>query len=90
MSSVASALIVALLTSMSALLGFFVQWLLPAQHEADAVTGSILGLVTLLLALRLANDDVFTHPYPYGENATWPLRRKKQRMNRAPVLTRES
>jgi hypothetical protein len=36
---------------MSALLGFFVQWLLPAQHEADAVTGSIIGLVTLLLAL---------------------------------------
>jgi hypothetical protein len=52
-SSVARALIVALLTFMSALLGFFVQWLLPAQHEADAVTGSIIGLVTLLLALVL-------------------------------------
>jgi hypothetical protein len=51
----ARALIVALLTFISGLLGFFVQWLLPAQHQADAngVTGSIIGLVTLLLALVL-------------------------------------
>ena len=54
-SPFARALIVAGLTFMSGLLGFFVQWLLPAQHEADAngVTGSIIGLVTLLFALVL-------------------------------------
>jgi hypothetical protein len=54
-NSLARALLVALLTFVSGLLGFFVQWLLPAQHEADAngVTGWIIGLVTLLLALVL-------------------------------------
>jgi hypothetical protein len=54
-NSLARALIVALLTLTSGLLGFFVQWLLPAQHGADAngVTGSIIGLVTLLLGLVL-------------------------------------
>jgi hypothetical protein len=51
----ATALVVALLIFMSGLLGFFAQWLLPAQHLADAngVTGSIIGLVSLLLALIL-------------------------------------
>ena len=55
MNSVAGAAVVALLTFMSGLLGFFVQWLLPAQHFADknGVNGSIIGLVTLLLALVL-------------------------------------
>lgn len=55
MNSVARSLIVALLTFASGLLGFFLQWLLPAQHVADAkgMIGSIVGLVTLLLALVL-------------------------------------
>ena len=46
---------VAVLTFASGLLGFFLQWLLPAQHVADArgMIGSIIGLVTLLLALVL-------------------------------------
>jgi hypothetical protein len=54
-SSFARALIVAGLTFMSGLLGFFLQRLLPARHEMDAsgVTGSIIGLVTLLFALAL-------------------------------------
>jgi hypothetical protein len=51
----ARTVIVALLTFLSGLLGFFVQWLLPLQHVADArgVISSIIGLVTLLLALVL-------------------------------------
>ena len=55
MSSFARALIVAVLIFMSGLLGFLVQRVLPAQHEADTngVTGSIISLVTLLLALVL-------------------------------------
>jgi hypothetical protein len=55
MNSLARSLIVALLTFLSGLLGFFLQWLLPVQHVADAkgMIGSIIGLVTLLLALVL-------------------------------------
>jgi hypothetical protein len=51
----ARTLIVALLTFASGLLGFFLQWLLPVQYVADAkgMIGSIVGLVTLLLALVL-------------------------------------
>jgi hypothetical protein len=47
--------IVAVLTFASGLLGFFFQWLLPVQYIADAkgMIGSIIGLVTLLLALVL-------------------------------------
>jgi len=47
--------IFALLTFASGLLGFFLQWLLPVQYVADTkgVIGSIIGLVTLLLALVL-------------------------------------
>jgi hypothetical protein len=54
-SSFARTVIVALLTFISGLLGFFLQWLLPVQHVADAkgMIGSIIGLVTLLLALVL-------------------------------------
>jgi hypothetical protein len=55
MSSIARTLQVALLTFMSGLVGFLLQWLLPVQHVADAkgMIGSIIGLVTLLLALVL-------------------------------------
>jgi hypothetical protein len=54
-SPFARSVIVALLTFASGLLGFFLQWLLPVQHVADAkgMIGSIIGLVTLLLALVL-------------------------------------
>ena len=55
MNPLARTLIVALLTFVSGLLGFFLQWLLPVQEVADAkdMIGSIIGLVTLLLALVL-------------------------------------
>jgi hypothetical protein len=51
----ARTLIVAGLTFVSGLLGFVLQWLLPVQDVADAkgMIGSIIGLVTLLLALVL-------------------------------------
>jgi hypothetical protein len=54
-SSIARTLLVALLTFMSGLVGFLLQWLLPVQYVADArgMIGSIIGLVTLLLALVL-------------------------------------
>jgi hypothetical protein len=54
-SSIARTLVVALLTFMSGLVGFLLQWLLPVQYVADAkgMIGSIIGLVTLLLALVL-------------------------------------
>jgi hypothetical protein len=54
-NSVAGAVVVALLTFISGLLGFFVQWLLPAQEFVDknVVNASIIGLVTFLLALVL-------------------------------------
>ena len=54
-TSIVRTVIVALLTFMSGLLGFFLQWLLPAQYVADArgMVGSITGLVILLLALVL-------------------------------------
>ncbi len=55
MTSIVRTVIVALLTLMSGLLGFLLQWLLPVQYVADAkgMIGSIIGLVTLLLALVL-------------------------------------
>ena len=55
MNPFARTLIVALLTFVSGLLGFLLQWLLPVQDIADAkgMIGSIIGLVTLLLALVL-------------------------------------
>jgi hypothetical protein len=51
----ARTVIVALMTFASGFFGFFLQWLLPVQHLADAkgMIGSIIGLVTLLLALVL-------------------------------------
>jgi hypothetical protein len=51
----ARTLIVALLTFVSGLFGFVLQWLLPVQDVAGArgMIGSIIGLVTLLLALVL-------------------------------------
>jgi hypothetical protein len=51
----ARTLIVALLTFVSGLLGFVLQWLLPIQDVADArgIIASLIGLVTLLLALVL-------------------------------------
>jgi hypothetical protein len=54
-NSFARTLIVALLTFVSGLLGFLLQWLLPIQDVAEAkgMIGSIIGLVTLLLALVL-------------------------------------
>jgi len=61
-------LIVALLTFASGLLGFLLQWLLPVQYVTDAkgMIGSIIGLVTLLLALVLglliwASYRVYSH-----------------------------
>jgi hypothetical protein len=52
---IARTLVVALLTFMSGLIGFLLQWLLPIQEVNDArgVIASIIGLVTLLLALVL-------------------------------------
>ena len=55
MNPFARSVIVASLTFASGLFGFLLQWLLPVQHVADAkgMIGSIIGLVTLLLALVL-------------------------------------
>ena len=55
MNSLVRSLIVVLLTFASGLVGFFLQGLLPVQYVADAkgMIGSIIGLVTLLLALVL-------------------------------------
>jgi hypothetical protein len=55
MNSIARTLVMALLTFASALLGFWAQALLPAQYLSDGkgMVGSIIGLVTLLLALVL-------------------------------------
>ena len=55
MNPLARTLIVALLTFASGLLGFLLQWLLPVQEVAGArnMIGSIIGFVTLLLALVL-------------------------------------
>jgi hypothetical protein len=54
-SSIARTLLIVLLTFISGLAGFLLQWLLPVQYVADAkgMIGSIIGLVTLLLALVL-------------------------------------
>jgi hypothetical protein len=64
----ARSLIVAALTFASGLFGFFLHWLLPAQRVADArgMIGSIIGLVTLMLALVLglliwASYGVYSH-----------------------------
>jgi hypothetical protein len=55
LNSFAAALIVALMTFISGLLGAFVQWLWPAQHilETNNLAGSIVALAALLLALVL-------------------------------------
>lgn len=55
MNSSARAVIAAMLTFAGALVGFSVQWLAPTQNvaEANGVTGSIVGLVTLLFVLVL-------------------------------------
>ena len=55
MTSLARTLIVAVLTFVSGLLGFFLQWLLPVQEVAGAkdMIGSIIVFVTSLLALVL-------------------------------------
>jgi hypothetical protein len=47
--------LVALVTFSSGMMGFLIQWLLPVQHVTDAKSaiGSVVGLVTLLLALVL-------------------------------------
>jgi hypothetical protein len=54
-NSFATALIVAVLTFMSGLLGFFARWLSPTRHvtETNDVVSSIVALATLLLALIL-------------------------------------
>jgi hypothetical protein len=54
-TSIARTAIIGFLTFASGLLGFLLQWLLPVQYVADArgMIGSIIGLVTLLLALVL-------------------------------------
>ena len=68
MNPLVRTLIVALLTFASGLLGFLLQWLLPVQYVTDAkgMIGSIIGLVTLLLALVLglliwASYRVYSH-----------------------------
>ncbi len=55
MKSIARTLLVALLTFMSGLIGFLLQWLLPVQIVSDGrgMIGSIIGPVALLLALVL-------------------------------------
>lgn len=55
MNPLIRSMIMALLTFASALFGFFLQWLLPLQYIADAkgMIGSIIGLITLLVALVL-------------------------------------
>jgi hypothetical protein len=54
-NSIVRTLLIALLTFISGLLGFLLQWLLPVQYVSDGrgMIGSIIGLVTLLLALVL-------------------------------------
>jgi hypothetical protein len=54
-NSITRTLVVAFLTFVSGLLGFALQWLLPVQYVSDGkgMVGSIVGLVTLLLALVL-------------------------------------
>ena len=54
-NSLARTAIVCLPIFASGLFGFFLQWLLPVQHVADAksMIGSVIGLVSLLLALVL-------------------------------------
>jgi hypothetical protein len=55
MNSISRTAAIAVLTFISGLLGFALQWLLPVQYVTDAkgMVGSIIGLVTLLLALVL-------------------------------------
>jgi hypothetical protein len=55
MSAITKAVVVALMTFASALVGFWLQAYLPAQYLSDGkgMVGSIIGLVTLLLALVL-------------------------------------
>ena len=55
MNSITRTVVVALLTFASGLIGFWVQSFVPAPYLADAkgMVGSVVGLVTLLLALVL-------------------------------------
>jgi hypothetical protein len=69
-NSFATTLIVALMTFMSGLLGFFVQWQSPAQHvlETNEVMGSIVGLAILLLALVLGLLILMSYRLYTGQN----------------------
>lgn len=55
MNTITKAALVAALTFASGMAGFFIQWLVPAHDMTDAkgAIGSVVGLVTLLLALVL-------------------------------------
>ena len=55
MTSIRRTAFVALLAFGSSLFGFLIQWLVPLQHMTDSkpAVGSVVGLVTLLLALVL-------------------------------------
>jgi hypothetical protein len=55
MKTIERTALVAIVTFASGMMGFFIQWVLPAQHVTDSkgAIGSVVGLVTLLLALVL-------------------------------------
>jgi hypothetical protein len=55
MKTIERTALVAIITFASGMMGFLIQWLLPVQHVADSkgAIGSVVGLVTLLLALVL-------------------------------------
>ena len=55
MKTIERAALVAMITFASGMMGFLIQWVLPAQHVTDSkgAIGSVVGLITLLLALVL-------------------------------------
>ena len=55
MKTIERTALVAIVTFASGMAGFLIQWLVPAQHVVDSkgAIGSVVGLVTLLLALVL-------------------------------------
>jgi len=55
MKTIERTALVAIVTFASGMMGFLIQWLLPVQYVADSkgAIGSVVGLVTLLLALVL-------------------------------------
>ena len=55
MKTIERTALVAIITFASGMMGFLIQWLVPAQHLTDSkgAIGSVVGLVTLLLALVL-------------------------------------